>query len=575
MKPGDKLGSFTIGDTLGEGAMGVVFRATHEPTGKTAALKVISSELATKGNAADRFQREAEILKQFSHPNIVRFYAYGRFQKRTYLAMEFIPGKPLDRILAKREMLPWEEVVTLGIQLAEALHYAHQKGVVHRDLKPSNLMITDAGVLKLTDFGIAKDLDATALTGTGRTLGTAAYMAPEQIRGTPAVSHKTDLYALGAVLYEMLTGRTPFQGKSAMILMHAHLSEPAPRVSSKIPDVPRLLDDLIHKLLAKEPADRPWDAADVSHRLSEIQKKAAAGKLARAFPGTGNPERGGMPTEMATSLADAQGQGTTAGTSAGTRKRKKAGTAAADRWKTENEGDDGGLPRWIGTAGLIAALVLIVGFTLYMTLVPYSEQELMRRATELMKQPDRQSKLEAQENYFPEIERRFPDHRPQVQEWRDEIALEKLRGRANVLEKPNLLASSKPGTTSEAQYVAAFTAAEAAVRDGDLPHAYQIWAGLVDIFQASAEDDGRLWAKLARDKAGSIEFQVKNDRDAVLRLLSEADGADIAGRPAQAITIRRQIIDRYGKQKHLNDLVSAAADRLPRTKTPDPESDEP
>lgn len=569
MKPGDKLGSFTIGDTLGEGAMGVVFRAVHEPTGKAAALKVISSELATKGNAAERFQREAEILKQFNHPNIVRFYAYGRYQKRTYLAMEFIPGRTLDRVLAKRETLPWEEVVDLGIQLAEALHYAHQKGVVHRDLKPSNLMITDGGVLKLTDFGIAKDLDATALTGTGRTLGTAAYMAPEQIRGTPAVSHKTDLYALGAVLYEMLTGRPPFQGKSAMILMHAHLSEPAPRVSGKVPDVPKLLDDLVHKLLAKEPTDRPWDAADVSHRLSEIKKKAAEGKLARVFPMAANPERGGRPTEMATSSS------TQSGTSAATRKRKNTGTSAGDRWNAEKEDGRGGPPPWLGTAGLIGALVAIFGFIGYMTLVPHSEATLMQRAGDLMKMPDRQSKLRAQEDYFPEIERRFPQHHEQVQQWRDEIALEKVRSRANILERPNLLASSKPDTPSEGQYVAAFTAVEAALRDGDLPHAHQIWQDLAEVCTGGTEADGRLWARVALDKAAALEFRVKTDRDTVVRLLSEADGADLAGRPAQALTIRRQVLDRYGKQKHLTDLVSQAADRLPKTPEPEPESEQP
>ncbi|MFO0959493.1 MAG: serine/threonine-protein kinase [Isosphaeraceae bacterium] len=572
MKPGDKLGSFTIGETLGEGAMGVVYRAVHDRTGKIAAIKVISSELATKGNAAERFEREAEILKQFSHPNIVRFYAYGRYQKRTYLAMEFIPGKTLDRVLARREMLPWEEVLELGVQLSEALHYAHQKGVVHRDLKPSNLMITDDGVLKLTDFGIAKDLDATALTGTGRTLGTAAYMAPEQIRGTPAVSHKTDLYALGAVLYEMLTGRPPFQGKSAMILMHAHLSEPAPRVSGKVPDVPKLLDDLVNKLLAKEPADRPWDAADVSHRLAEIRKKAATGKLARAFPGTGNPERGGMPTEMATSTAAGTIQ---AGTSAAAKKRRKGGAAHPDRWSRDGEGPDGGMPPWLGTAGLIAALVLIVGFAGYMLFVPYGEDELMKRAGDLMKQPERQSKLKAQEDYFPEIERRFPQHRQQVQDWRDEIALEKIRGRANVLEKPNLMASSKPSTPNEAQYVAAYTAAEAAARDGDQPHAYQTWKDLAEVYNAGTEEDARLWARLAKDKADAIQFQVNADRDTVLRLLSEADGAAMAGRANQALTIRRQIIERYGKQKHLVEFVAKAAEGLPKSPESESEKEKP
>jgi serine/threonine protein kinase len=213
---GEKLGSFRIKETLGAGAMGAVYLAVHEPTGKVAALKIIGSDAAQKNNTSRRFERENDILKQFDHPNIVRWLGVGRYQGTSYLAMEYIQGVTLEQLLAERGALAWREVVELAIQICSALHYAHQRGVVHRDIKPSNLMITPQGRVKLTDFGIAKDLDATGLTATGRTLGTAAYMAPEQIRGTPAVSHKTDLYALGVVLYQMLTGRPPFQAASPL-----------------------------------------------------------------------------------------------------------------------------------------------------------------------------------------------------------------------------------------------------------------------------------------------------------------------------------------------------------------------
>ena len=163
-------------------------------------MKIVHGELAQKGKVFDRFEREAEILKQFRHPNIVRWLAWGRFKGTSYFAMEYVEGVTLERVLQERGELPWREVVDLTIQLCDALQYAHDKSVIHRDLKPSNLMITADGKLKLTDFGIAKDLERTTqLTAPGRTLGTAAYMAPEQIRGTPAVSHKTDLYALGVL----------------------------------------------------------------------------------------------------------------------------------------------------------------------------------------------------------------------------------------------------------------------------------------------------------------------------------------------------------------------------------------
>ncbi|HEU5117564.1 MAG TPA: serine/threonine-protein kinase, partial [Isosphaeraceae bacterium] len=240
---GQQLGSFKIDGQLGAGAMGVVYRATHQKTGKTAAVKVITNEPqgSNRASATDRFEREAEILQQFRHPNIVRFLAVGRYRGTSYFAMEYIQGITLEEILERREFLPWKEVVDLGVQLCDALQYAHQRGVVHRDLKPSNIMVTDDGRVKLTDFGIAKDLDATALTATGRTLGTAAYMAPEQIRGTPAVSHKTDLYALGCLFYQMLTGETPFKGQAIAVLMNSHLNQDPPRPSARMPDVPRAL----------------------------------------------------------------------------------------------------------------------------------------------------------------------------------------------------------------------------------------------------------------------------------------------------------------------------------------------
>ncbi len=239
---GETLGSFRIESVLGSGAMGVVYRATNEKNGRVAAVKVLSTEFAPQGGKSklrDRFEREAKILEQFRHPGIVHFLAVGRFRGTSYLAMEYVEGKTLEQVIQERDALPWREVVELGVQICDALHYAHERGIVHRDLKPSNLMVTADGKVKLTDFGIAKDLDATALTATGRTLGTAAYMAPEQIRGTPAISHKTDLYALGIVLYQLLTGKMPFEGNTPIVLMHCHLNEPPPRPSAGSRKSPR------------------------------------------------------------------------------------------------------------------------------------------------------------------------------------------------------------------------------------------------------------------------------------------------------------------------------------------------
>jgi serine/threonine protein kinase/WD40 repeat protein len=267
---GEKLGSFRIEAVLGTGAMGVVYRGTNESTGKPAAVKVISGEIAKQGKAYQRFKREAEILQQFRHPNIVHFLAVGRFKGTSYFAMEFIAGETLEQMISRRGPIPWREVVDLGIQICEALHYSHEHGVVHRHLVPSNLMVNEQGQIKLIDFGIAKDLDATALTMPGQILGAPAYMAPEQIRGTPAVSHKTDLYALGNLFYEMLTGQAAFTGSSAAELMHGHLNQAPPRPSARVPEVPKALDDLVVKLMAKSPDDRPSHAVVAGLVLAQL-----------------------------------------------------------------------------------------------------------------------------------------------------------------------------------------------------------------------------------------------------------------------------------------------------------------
>jgi serine/threonine protein kinase len=206
---GEKLGSYRIESVLGSGTIGVVYRGTDEKRGSPAAVKVLRGEIALEGKAQKRFDREAEILRQFRHPNIVRFLAWGKFRGTWYIATELIEGTGLKKILEERGSIPWREVVNLSIQVCDALQYVHERGVVHRNFKPQKLLVSPDGRLKLVGFGIARDLDASSLSATGRTLGTPAYMAPEQIRGTPAISHKTDLYALGVVLYQLLTGQLP------------------------------------------------------------------------------------------------------------------------------------------------------------------------------------------------------------------------------------------------------------------------------------------------------------------------------------------------------------------------------
>lgn len=292
MLDGKKLGPFLIQKELGSGAMGTVYLANFEHEGKTVpvALKVVALGLLGNKSAMDRFHREASILKQLKHPHIVRLIATpnpNKPSKTPFIAMEYIEGESLDHVLARRIKLSWEEAADYAKQLCSALQYAHDKGIIHRDLKPSNLMVTLDGKLKLTDFGIAKDTDVTALTGNNSTIGTAAYMSPEQCRGEKGLTNKSDLYSLGIVLFELLTGRKPFTAETTVDMFMKHVNEVPPRPSRFVSDIPVWLDNLVMFLLEKDKDIRPMDAATVGRMLADIEYKmqnqqSAGAELANA-----------------------------------------------------------------------------------------------------------------------------------------------------------------------------------------------------------------------------------------------------------------------------------------------------
>jgi serine/threonine protein kinase len=278
MQPGERLGTFTIEKELGQGAMGAVYLARHEETGRRVALKLMLAGLDSNPKAQARFEREADVLKQLRHPNVVQLVAIGKFRGRPFYAMEFIEGESLDRVLERRRRLGWQEAAEIAKQVCAALQHVHDKGILHRDLKPSNLMVTKDGKVKLTDFGIAKDLDRTALTSANYTVGTAAYMSPEQCRGEADIDHRTDLYSLGVVLFELIAGRRPFEADSPVQMLMKHLRAKPPRVREFAPDVPAELDSLIDQLLEKKRDHRPRDAKTVAQTLERILEQYREGK---------------------------------------------------------------------------------------------------------------------------------------------------------------------------------------------------------------------------------------------------------------------------------------------------------
>jgi serine/threonine protein kinase len=259
---GTVVGEYRIDDKIGQGGMGVVYSATHPMIGKRAAIKVISGELGTDPVLVQRFVQEARSVNQIGHPNIVDVFAFGQLDDgRNYFVMEYLQGESL-RGRVTRSFMSIADAVQILDEVAGALEAAHEKGIVHRDLKPDNVYLASVRggyiIVKLLDFGIAKLVTdgGIAKTSTGEMMGTPGYLSPEQARGKN-VDYRTDIYALGCMMFEMVTGRTPFMGESPMDIVMMHITTPPPRPSTYKPDLPPLLEQLILEMLEKEPDQRP------------------------------------------------------------------------------------------------------------------------------------------------------------------------------------------------------------------------------------------------------------------------------------------------------------------------------
>jgi len=249
------VGNYRIVEKIGEGGMGAVYRAVDQMLEREVAIKAIRPELAREPQIVERFRAEARTLARVSHPAIANVYAFFYEQDELFLALEFVRGRTLSRVLQEGGALPWQSAVQLLASAMEGIEQAHRTGIVHRDLKPDNLMLTEAGTLKVMDFGIARVIGSGHLTRTGLLVGTLRYMSPEQIQGEE-VDGRTDVYALGAVLYEMLTGHTPFEGASDYAILKAQIEDNPRPPGEHVPTLPWWLDRAVLKSLAKQPAER-------------------------------------------------------------------------------------------------------------------------------------------------------------------------------------------------------------------------------------------------------------------------------------------------------------------------------
>jgi serine/threonine-protein kinase len=488
MKVGQHVGPFELKQELGSGAMGTVFKAEYEGGG-IYAVKVISLGLTGNETALNRFEREAKILKQLKHPNIVRLFGAGRTHGMPYFAMEFVQGESLDHALARRLRFSWEEVVSIGKQVCAALQHAHEKGIIHRDLKPSNLMYLEGGTVKLTDFGIAKDVDLTALTGANSTVGTAAYMSPEQCKGE-SITAKSDLYSLGVVLFELLTGRKPFIAESPVDMFMKHVNEPPPRPNwvlrgGNAGEIPTWLETVVLQMMEKKPEHRPLNAEMVGNSLQEGLDSYYAGKSAAvdAVQARASDRR------IQTNVVD-EADREAARTLRGALKKKKIRKKSQPFYSK---------PLFVFLA--IPPFLLAFAGVLWLVLQPPSADSLFHAAEKRMEKKEYRealTRLDEREGPIREFLRLYPNHpnAPKVREWQDlaetTLLLEKIKHNAK---DPRIKAQYVEGEKINDKFQQHAFLALRYEEYGDLTYAGEHWKAAQS--EAADDRDERIGKRLA------------------------------------------------------------------------------
>lgn len=286
--------------------MGTVYRAVHEETGDVVAIKALAPTYSHDSHFRSRFESEIKALINLDHPNIVRLLSYGQEDGNLYFAMELVEGKSLFHLQKSGSKFDWRDAMVVARDVASGLRHAHDRGIIHRDLKPGNLLKSDSGMIKITDFGIAKRFGSDHNTR-DNVLGTLDFMSPEQAKGQP-VTVRSDLFSLGVVLHTMLSGKPPFTANSMEESLRNLTSVPAPHLSMLIPDIPEEIDELVSKLVEKRPEDRIPTAQVLLHRLKEVEhvlKHHSEAKTAHGKPQTDSKSKSSSGDSRTVSAKDA------------------------------------------------------------------------------------------------------------------------------------------------------------------------------------------------------------------------------------------------------------------------------
>ncbi len=529
-----RIGPFALVEKIGAGGMGVVFRATHGDSGKEVAVKVLAPKSETSRRDVLRFERELAILQKIQHPNIVRCYGGGRAGGKHFMAMELVRGGSLSEILKRRGKLSWEAAIDYSLQVCSALECAHEQGIIHRDLKPGNLLLAKDGTLKLSDFGLARLTFGEKLTATNHTLGTLAYMSPEQIHGESGLSHKTDLYALGCVMFEMLTGRPPFMGDSTAILLYQHLQQEPPRVVSLTLDCPVWLDALVAQLLEKKPEKRPRDAAAVIQALREVKERAASGQ--------------GVAQHVAKGGAAAL-RVTTPDSGAVARLLPKRKKKSAAEWAE---------PFYERAWFLSICLAALAGVATWI-FWPAGEEKLFARASALM--VDDASTDRARLEVLGELQERFPEgaHAAEVRQFVEQIEMKKAEKQAD--------AHVRQGLAPESEGERLYMEAREYERFGDRITALEKYRAMQTVLESNAAN--RPYLNLSRRHVAKLEETTEDDDrlKTVQKALDNADQLALEGKALAAYKIWSSVVTLYGDNQEMAIPVKRAKARIRETDT--------
>ncbi len=527
---GTRLGPWVIDKELGRGGMGAVYHAhaaTPADGPAVAAVKVLAAELAVDPGFLARFQREIDILRKLDHPNIVHFYESGEAGGHYYYAMEFIEGHSYETLLAQQGKLPWADVLDLALQVTPALKHAHDRGVIHRDLKPSNLLRTPSGQIKLTDFGIASLFASKHLTVTGGIVGTAEYLSPEQAAGKP-VTRRSDLYSLGAVMYTLVTGRTPFEGE-LLDLLQKHRFGQFDRPGRIVPEIPPDLDAIICDLLAKEPVQRPPDGSVLMRRLESLRRK-----MTRRAAQPGAPEATQVLEVTAANAKSQPGPATL--------------MSRLMREELEQQNKGGPLQRFFNKpAVLIVLFVITVGLIVWAFLPP-SPDALFEKGAALMRSADTDDWDRGME-IVNEADQRDPTHKHQAE-------VQAFRKQYDDLQAKRQAERTARGTHAPGEAEHFYQKGLRLRQEGKEEQARATWRALVDAFKGVPSEEP--WVKLAEEALKPPPEEpppTERHLDTIEAALKEAQRLRDDNKPEEADKIVRALQLLYGDDPEVRKLL--------------------